>query len=109
MARNRRTVRENVMVRAEWRIAPAALATLAALAGAVACIHRLLFVPPMTPVPISWREMAPAPVEVTSVTVPTMKAIDVRYRDRRNRRAAPSQRMSTDDPGAIPYMDPWSQ
>jgi hypothetical protein len=43
MARNRRTVRENVMVRAEWRIAPAALATLAALAGAAVCIHGLLF------------------------------------------------------------------
>jgi Zn-dependent membrane protease YugP len=43
MARNRRTVRENVMVRVEWRIAPAALATFAALAGAAVCIHGLLF------------------------------------------------------------------
>ena len=31
------------MVRAEWRIALAALATFAALAGAAVCIHGLLF------------------------------------------------------------------
>ena len=43
MARSRRAVRENVMVRAEWRIALAALATFAALAGVAICIHGLLF------------------------------------------------------------------
>jgi len=43
MARNRRTVRENVMVRAEWRIALAALANITAPAGAAVCIHGLLF------------------------------------------------------------------
>ena len=43
MERNRRAVRESGIVRAEWRIVLAALATFAALAGAAVCIHGLLF------------------------------------------------------------------
>ncbi|KAG1319295.1 hypothetical protein G6F63_014808 [Rhizopus arrhizus] len=44
--------------------------------------------PPITPVPMAWRELAPAPVEIAIGITPMMNANDVIRTGRKRRRAA---------------------
>ena len=44
--------------------------------------------PPITPVPMAWRALAPAPEETNSGNTPRMKASEVIRIGRRRRRAA---------------------